>query len=151
MVTIPPSISHVDVPPTMPVFEPSGVAAAAATGSASTPMVKPVQALTFPGPYNPAASLPAKIVKQILDLEFVEMSEVGVDVEPPSTPSRMPAPSRFPVSDISVWIERFSLMAAVLVSRFPDKATELFAYQASIVRAERNYEGKCWVLYDRQY
>ncbi len=138
MATIPPSVSHADVPPTMPVFAPSGVAAqglnllaaaAAATGGASTPIVKPVQALTFPGPYNLAASLPAKIIKRILDLEFVEMAEVGVDVELPLTPSRMPAPSRFPVSDISVWIERFSLMAAVLVSRFPDKATELFAYQ----------------------
>ena len=36
-------------------------------------------------------------------------------------------------------------------TRFPDKAGELFAYQASIIRAERNYEGKRWVVYDRQY
>ena len=42
-------------------------------------------------------------------------------------------------------------MAAVLCSQFPDKAGELFAYQASIVRAELNYEGKRWVAYDRQY
>ena len=41
-------------------------------------------------------------------------------------------------------------MAAVLASRFPEKALELLAYQATIVRAERNYEGKCWVVYDRQ-
>ena len=42
-------------------------------------------------------------------------------------------------------------MAAILTSRFPGKAPELFAYQASIVRAEWNYEGKQWVAYDRQY
>lgn len=42
-------------------------------------------------------------------------------------------------------------MAAVLCTRFPDKAGELFAYQATIVRAERNYEGKRWVSYDRQF
>ena len=41
-------------------------------------------------------------------------------------------------------------MAAVMVMRFPDKAPELFAYQASIIRAERNYEGKRWVIYDQQ-
>ena len=42
-------------------------------------------------------------------------------------------------------------MAAIIVSRFPKKAPELFAYQASIVRAARNYEDDCWVTYDRQF
>ena len=42
-------------------------------------------------------------------------------------------------------------MAAVLATRFPEKAPELFAYQATIVRAERNYEGKRLVSYDRQF
>ena len=42
-------------------------------------------------------------------------------------------------------------MAAVLCTRFPDKAPELWAYQATIVRAERNYDGKRWVAYDRQF
>ncbi len=42
-------------------------------------------------------------------------------------------------------------MAAVLCSKFPDKTGELFSYQASIVRAECNYEGKRWVAYDCQY
>ena len=35
--------------------------------------------------------------------------------------------------------------------RFPEKAPEFFAYQATVVRAERNYEGKRWVTYDRQF
>lgn len=43
---------------------------------------------------------------------------------------------------ISQWVEHFSLMTAMLALRFPEKALELFAYQASIVRAECNYEGK---------
>jgi len=42
-------------------------------------------------------------------------------------------------------------MAAIFTTRFLEKAPELFAYQASIVRAERNYEGNQWVAYDRQY
>ena len=62
-----------------------------------------------------------------------------------------PAPARLPITDISQWVERFSLMAAALCTRFPSKAPELFAYQALIVRAERNYEGRRWVAYDRQF
>lgn len=42
-------------------------------------------------------------------------------------------------------------MAAILATRFPHKPSELFAYQASIVWAEQNYEGKRWVSYDRQF
>ena len=42
-------------------------------------------------------------------------------------------------------------MAAVLMSRFPNNGPELWAYQASIVRAARKYEGTAWVAYDRQY
>ena len=106
--------------------------------------------LTKPGPFNPAASLPAKVAKRILDLEFVEMAEVTVDDDLQGS-GRQPAPARLPVTDISQWLERFSLMAAILTTRFPEKAGELFAYQATIVRAERNYEGKRWVSYDRQF
>lgn len=42
-------------------------------------------------------------------------------------------------------------MAADLCTRFPDKAPELWANQATIVRAERNYDGKRWVTYDQQF
>ena len=79
------------------------------------------------------------------------MSEISIiDDELAQTPGRPPAPARPPITDISQWIERFSLMAAVLCTRFPDKAPELWAYQATIVQVERNYDGKHWVAYDRQ-
>ena len=42
-------------------------------------------------------------------------------------------------------------MAALLVSRFPQKAPELFAYQASILRTERNFVDCRWVACDRCY
>ena len=79
------------------------------------------------------------------------MSEVTLDDLAPQALGRPPPPARLPITDISQWVERYSLMAAVICTRFPDKAKELFAYQTSIVRAERNYEGKRWVTYDRQY
>ena len=105
--------------------------------------------LAQPGPFNPAASLSTMVTKKILDLEFVEMAEVSVDATAEQVLGR--SPGRPPVVDISQWVERFSLMAAVIATRFPHKAPELFAYQATIVRAERNCEAGRWVAYDRQF
>ena len=141
--------------PTLPIFTPSaganglGMLAAAAGSAHHRPVNPPL--LAGPGPFNPAASLPIKTVKKILDLEFLEMAEVTMDPEPAMGPGKLPPPGRLPITDISQWLERFSLMAATLVTRFPDKAPEFFAYQATIIRAERNYESGHWVSYDRQY
>ena len=87
----------------------------------------------------------------ILDLEFVEISEVTCIADNPQIPGRPPPPVRPAITDISQWVERFSLMATILATRFPLKAPEFWAYQATIVRAERNYEGTRWVAYDRQF
>ena len=153
--------------PPIPLFSPDAagggglelLAAAAATASAQTTSKNlgtsqprtslTQQGLNSRGPFNPAASLSTRVVKRILELEFVDMAEVTVDDKIPTGWSQ--APPRLPITDISQWVERFSLMAAVLVTRFPEKAPELWAYQATIVRAQRNYEGNRWVSYDRQY
>ena len=126
-------------------------AATAAQGKGKAkpkPPAAPTSLLRAPGPYNPAASLPPKIVKKLLELEFVEMSELTINDTPPG---RAPPPARPPITDVSHWVERLALMAAVICSRFPEKSPELFAYLGTIVRAERNYEGQRWVTYDRQY
>ena len=78
------------------------------------------------------------------------MLKITSDLEPTHVPGRLPPPARLPITDISVWVERYSLMVATLAARFPEKALELFAYQVTIVRAERNYDPGRWVLYDRQ-
>ena len=137
--------------PSVPVFTPApttihsglDLLAPAATAGSSlslpTPTVglePPQPAITAPGPFNPAASLPPKVAKCILELEFVEMSEMTVDNDAPQTPGLPQAPVRLPLTDISQWLEKYSLMAAVLATRFPEKVPELFAYQATIVWAE---------------
>lgn len=111
------------------------------------PLPTPTHSITSSGPFNPTAVLPPKVVRRILELDFLEMAEVTLDPEPSPVLGR-PAP---PITDISKWVERYSLMAATLATRFPEKAPELFAYQATIVRAERNYEAGWWVAYDRQF
>ena len=77
------------------------------------------------------------------------MAEITAEVDPPQSANRPPA--RPQITSISMWLERFSLMAVTLVTRFPEKALELFTYQALIVRAERNYEPGRWISYDRQF
>ena len=110
-----------------------------------------------PGPYNPAAALPPKVVKKVLDLDFVEMAELRADIWPDDSQpaegaqsARRP-PAKPPVTDIKVWLDCYSRMAALLSTRFPQKAPELWAYQATIVKAAHNYEGASWVAYDRQF
>ena len=107
--------------------------------------------LASPRPFNPTASLPPKLVKKILELDFVKMAEVSVDEDLSQPHGSGTSPSSLPVTDISQWVERFSLTAAVLCIRFLEKAPEFFAYQAMIVRAERNYKGRLWIEYGRQF
>ena len=113
------------------------VAASTATSNPSLPAA----ALTTAGPYNPAAFFPPKVVKKVLDLGFVEMTELRADIwvderQAPEAgvPMRRP-PSKPPVTDIKVWSEYYARMAALLVSRYPHKGPELWAYQTMILRA----------------
>ncbi len=157
--------SHASTLAGLPIFTPSAgppstgleLLAAAASNSAvsddpPTIRVEPGDlGLNKPGPFNPAASLAPKVAKKILELDFVEMADVTIDAAPEPTASRPFTPSRPPVTNISQWTERFATMAALLSQRFPAKAPELFAYLATVVRAERNYEAGRWAAYDRQY
>ena len=162
----PGSVAELHLPPTLPTFNPepgsstglhllASVVSSAHAGSGPLPYSEPQSkavpgpALASRGPYNPAAVLLTKVAKRILDLDFVEMSEIALDDPPVQVPGQPPLPARPPVQDISVWVEKYSVMAALLASRFPEKAPELFAYQASIVRAERNFVDRRWVAYDQ--
>ena len=151
--------------PTLPTFNSTSspldllVAAAAAShgGQGEGALEPTLGSLTKPGPHNPAASLPPKIVKRVLDLEFVEMSELKGDiwVDDPAPSDTGNQPRRLtrkpPVTDIKVWLECYARMAAILATRFPLKAPELWAYQSTIVKAAHNYEGANWVAYDCQF
>ena len=56
-----------------------------------------------------------------------------------------------PISDISVWVECYCLMAAVLCARYPARGPDMFMYLRRIVHCARKFEGQAWVTYDRQY
>ena len=64
-----------------------------------------------------------KDVKKILDLGFVEMAEISIDEDCLAAPGR---PTRLPIMDVSQLAERYTIMAAILYTRFPDKAPEFW-------------------------
>lgn len=125
--------------------------------STVTPIVTGQSAQFHLAQYDPTAAVPPKLVKKILDLEFVEMRELlpeawqdDPQTAPDSSGQRRHA-HRPPISDILTWLECFGRMAAILCTKYPEKSTELWAYQSSILRAAKNFEGQSWVAYDRQY
>ena len=55
------------------------------------------------------------------------------------------------VTDISLWIECFATLAAVLSVCYPDKALQFMAYMHTIVCASLNFEGPAWATYDMAF
>ena len=84
-------------------------------------------------------------MRKILNLEFVEMAELTADIWVDDQPAmdqgapHSPQLCKPPISDIKVWLECYARMAAILVTRFPDKGPELWAYQTTILWAVHNY------------
>ena len=110
------------------------------------------------GSFSPPCSLPEKLIKRILDLEFIDMSELipdnrrfnaGTDEGMCCHHSRKQR--RGPVVDILLWVECYSTLVSVLSSKFPLKTPDLMAYQRTIVYAHRSFAGDGWVTYDLSY
>ena len=53
--------------------------------------------------------------------------------------------------DILVWLECYSSLVAVRVTRFPGYVGDFMAYQRTIIRANKNFEGTARAIYDRCY
>ena len=142
--------------PTFPEWRTKQFLAAAATtnqpGVASLNPVMPgprLSSLPGLGGYIQSSSFSSpQTSEEIHDLEFVDVAKLTTDVE-------LLVPGRLahihPITDISLWVERFAVTAAILATHFPEKAPEFFVYMATIVRAERNYEGEHRIVYDCQF
>ncbi len=132
-----------------------------ATSSLGGPICSLPPDVAGPMPRPPlTASLPPKLTKRILDLEFIHMAELlpetwsMVDQQDKAGKCCQQVqrlPKRGLVKDILIWLECYSVMVAVLTTKYPAKAPELAAYQRTIIRAARNYEDEAWVTYDVCY
>jgi len=105
----------------------------------------------------PALALPAKLIKKIVELEYIEMSELlpeawrsGQDEDQRCCHQRK-GQRRGPVTDILLWVECYTSMVSVLSTRYADKTPQFMAYLRTIVRAQRTFTGDGWVTYDSCY
>ena len=106
--------------------------------------------------------VPAKLVKRIQKAEYVNMAELLKD-NMEAGRRRMLSDSVFPqthftnrpvrreIPDMLSWFQCFSLYAAVVVSKYPEKGKELWAYQVTLIREARRCGGQGWLLYDSAF
>ena len=104
--------------------------------------------------------VPVKLVKKIWSGEYVDMAELlrdNMEVErrrhatEGEGGSGAGTSSRREIPDLLSWLHCFSLYAAVVCERYPNKARELWAYQALIVSEHRRCGGRGWLLYDSAF
>ena len=106
--------------------------------------------------------VPAKLVKKINRGEFVDMAELLKDIieverKQPASEGEFSeghigqAIFRREIPDFMSWPQCFSLYTAVVSSKFPDKARELWAYQATIINEFQWCAGGGWRLYDTAF
>ena len=113
---------------------------------------------SYPQPTSPAISFPPKLTKKILDLEFIDMLELIPDawrfadeVEYKCCHQARRVPKCGPITDITLWIECYSILVAILITKYPTFAPEFMAYQCTIVHAQHSFAGDGWSTYDMAY
>ena len=110
-------------------------------------------------PETPTASytLPQKLVKRILELEYIDMADIVPDSwrfqeeEPNRCCHQQKRQRRGPVTDILLWVECYSSLIAVLAAKYPTNTPEFMAYLKTIVHASKSFLGDGWVTYDSCY
>ena len=102
--------------------------------------------------------MPAKMVKRILKGEFIDMAEFLKDNAEAERrratvgeSGQAVRGSRREIPDFESWLQCFSAYAAVICSRYPDKARELWAYQSFMIAEHRKCKGRGWLIYDSAF
>ena len=117
---------------------------------------------TAEGPFVLSEALPvipAKLVRRILKPEFVDMAELLRDNmeaerrrwQTEEGPPQSHFASRREIPDMMSWLQCFTSYVAVVISRHPEKARELLAYQAMMIGEARRCGGRGWLLYDAAF
>lgn len=99
-------------------------------------------------------SVSPKLAKKIMAQEFVDMWELLPEtwrLEAEGSCCQTRHPRHALVTDISIWTECYSTMAAILASVYPDKAPHFFAYLRTITKASLTFENAAWASYDVAY
>ena len=173
MMGVVPSASAISWLPTFEATSATG-AVGGIGGMALTAVTAPVVSTTPPPALLTSASLgmevptgtyvgegvlpvPERLAKKILNLGFVEMRELMpetwlMEEEERSRPTWcLPRRKNAPVTDILQWLQCFAAMVGVLSQRYPVFVPELMAYQTTIIKCSKDFDGIAWAQYDRAY
>ena len=100
-------------------------------------------------------SVPPRLTKKILALEFVDMWELLPEswrLEPAEAGCcHSRRPRRGLVTNFPLWVECYAALVATLSTRYPAKMPHFMAYLRTITRASRNFEGTAWASYDMAF
>lgn len=152
---VPPAIALGAIP-TFSMATPLSTSAVMASATA-TGLTTPTTLTLYTPASQRALPLPPKLVKRILDLEFIDMAELVPDSwryqeeESNKCCHQSKRQQRGPVSDILLWVECYASLVEILCTGYPDKTPGFMAYQRTIVRAQRSFLGEGWVTYDTCY
>ena len=88
-------------------------------------------------------ALPAKVIKKVLELEYVDMNELTwqYQEEDAKCCHQRHSQRRGPVTDILLWSEGFTSMVTILATKYPEKTGQFMAYLQTIV----TFTGEGWV------
>ena len=151
--------------PTFESAEPSRPGAGKGKGPVDRSIMKEPEMEQEVAPFTICETLPvvpAKLVKKILKGEFVDMAELLKD-NMEAERRRYSAEGEFgqngigqrgsrrEVPDILSWVQCYSMYAAVICNKYPEKARELWAYQATLIGEHRRCGGRGWLLYDSAF
>ena len=59
--------------------------------------------------------------------------------------------SRKLIPDLATWIQCFSIYAAVITTKEPERAKNLLAYMSLIAKCSLKYKWPSWVVYDLNF
>ena len=134
------------------------------TAPQATPnTVNPVQVMVPAGLYlgHGVMPLPQRLLTKILNLEFVEMQDLLPEAwltltdddaaKCCSTSAAGGRKRRPPVTNIFTWLQGFASMVSALSTKYPGMVPEFLAYQSTIIKCYKDYDGLGWVQYDRAF
>ena len=99
--------------------------------------------------------VPAKLVKRILKGEYIHMAELlkdNMEAERRRLTSEENSGTskgtRRAIPNLLSWLHCYSLFAAIICSKYPEKSREMWAYQATLISEANQCGGNGWHLYD---
>jgi hypothetical protein len=56
-----------------------------------------------------------------------------------------------PITNIFSWLQGFASLVSTLSTKYPEMVPEFLAYQSTIIKCYKDYDGLTWVQYDRAF